>query len=175
MSHRRAKKEWNEETDGAKRDGLLPFEFEHVRLKLGTGEKSQQHHADAREKLNPGFVAAQNSQSDGRAQDQLGDCSHHHFGHRGGDAEPLREHARDQREAKPKRSKRPNFGHVSSSFLSPRSRGAAKGSTRRIRAVSSGSAFPREGKRIILDPAVPRLLKNRLDELRSVTHRQISY
>ena len=53
MSDARAKKEGNEKADGAERGGLLPFEFEHVRLEFRAGEKGQQHHADARKELDP--------------------------------------------------------------------------------------------------------------------------
>jgi hypothetical protein len=101
VSRRCARQERKEEARKPDGGRLLPLQFENHRIKFRSSQEGQNDRADAGEKLDPRLVRAQQGRSDGGADDQLGDRPNNDLGQSGGNPQPDREQARDQREAQP--------------------------------------------------------------------------
>ena len=111
IGRRRAAEKRKEEADQAECGGLLPFLLENLRIELGAGEKGQHDGADPGEEFDPWLVDAERCRSEGSADDQLRQRSDDDFRQRGGDPQPSRKQARDQRQTQPQCYQRPNSGH----------------------------------------------------------------
>ena len=103
MSGGRAPQEGKQETCEANRRRFFPFDLEDGRIEFGPREKSQDDGADAGKKLDPGFVSAEHSRADHRADNKLSDCADDDLGERGGYSKPNRQQAGDQCKAEPQR------------------------------------------------------------------------